>query len=365
MPRENVQKKQAFEMMPEHGKKIGRARGLRCHLTNLVFIIFLFASMINGKEAIPLPDLMRPGQIYVQNNRVYIVDGIEIRMYSAKDYRFQKMFGREGEGPKEFKSEVSKLFFTDKYFMVNSAGRVSYFTLAGEYIKEKNSKHPRAGNYLPAVNSYVGLQVVGENNRLYKVVSIFDSDFNRVKELCRIEDDFRPGKEYRTFIEPQLYEVCDDKIYVTFSKEFLVTVYSSAGETLFTVNREYERVKVTEEHKKAVDFFFRTDEYYKKYYNRIKPLLTFPAYLPAIRYIFCSPGKLYVQTYRTVDGKAELFIFDLSGKFLKKTSISFIEGEFSYNDMLLPPLHTIYKDKLYQLLENEDEEWELHVTTVK
>jgi len=332
---------------------------------NLVFIIFLFASMVNGEEIIPLPDLMRPGQIYVHDNRVYIVDGIEILMYSAKDYHFQKKFGREGEGPKEFKDEVSKLFFTDKYFIVNSAGRVSYFTPAGEYIKEKNSKHPRAGNYLPVADSYVGLQVVGENNRLFKVVSIFDSEFNRVKELCRIEDDFRPGKEYRTFIEPQLYEVYDDKIYVTFSKEFLVTVYNSAGERLFTVTRDCERVKVTDGHKKAVNFFFRTDEYYKKYYNRIKPLLTFPAYLPAIRYIFCSPGKLYVQTYGTVDGKAELFIYDLSGKFLKKTFISFIEEEFNYNDMLLPPLHTIHRDKLYQLVENEDEEWELHVTPVK
>lgn len=331
----------------------------------LVAIFFLLASVVNGENTIPMPDLMRPGQIYVNNNRIYIVDGIEICMYSAKDFRFQKKFGREGEGPREFKSEVSKLFFTDTYFMVNSAGRVSYFTPAGEYIKEKNSKHPRAGNYLPVSNAYVGLQVVGENNRLFKVVSIFDSDFNRVKELCRIEDDFRPGKEYRTFIEPQLYEVCDDNIYVTFSKEFLVTVYNSAGEKLVAISRDYERVKVTEAHKKAVDFFFRTDEYYKRYYNRIKPLLTFPAYLPAIRYIFCSPGKLYVQTYRTVDGKAELFIYDLSGKFLKRTFISFIEEEFSYNDMLLPPLHTIHRDKLYQLLENEDEEWELHVTPVK
>ncbi len=47
-----------------------------------------------------------------------------------------------------------------------------------------------------------------------------------------------------------------------------------------------------------------------------------------------------------------------------QATIPFIEPEFSYDDMLLPPLHTVHNHKLYQLVENSGEEWELHITPI-
>lgn len=331
----------------------------------LIGLTLLLTFPAFGEKIIPLPHLLKPKKIAADNHRFYVIDGIKIYIYSLKDFSLIKKFGEEGEGPGKFKGEVFGISFKDGQIIVNSAGRITYLTEDGKYIKEKNAVLPRAGGYIPVGDHFVGLQVAGDGKRIYKIINIFDANLGKIKEIFRIEDDLKVGKELKAFIEPQGYDVQDDKIIVTFNNEFLITLFNEKGEKLLTIKEEYERLKVADEQKKAVDFFYRTDPYYKQYYNRIKRILTFPTHLPAIRYIFCADKKIYAQTYKKEKGQTELFIFDMKGNLLKKVFIPFIEKEFAYNDMSLPFHHTVRYGKLYQLVENEDEEWELHITGIK
>jgi hypothetical protein len=66
-----------------------------------------------------------------------------------------------------------------------------------------------------------------------------------------------------------------------------------------------------------------------------------------------------VQTFKKKQGSTEFLIFDLDGKYLKTTFLPLV-----YQDILTPYLYAIDGGRLYQLAENEDEEWELRISGI-
>jgi hypothetical protein len=79
-----------------------------------------------------------------------------------------------------------------------------------------------------------------------------------------------------------------------------------------------------------------------------------------------SPIRNYVQTYKAKENKEEYVIMDLKGNIIKRVYIQKFDNVTLTGKMLGTKLHTIYNDKLYYLVENEDEEeWELHVEEIK
>ena len=75
-------------------------------------------------------------------------------IYSLEDLKLKKKFGKDGEGPKEFKRRAN-ITLTSKYLLVNSIARVTFFTKEGEYIKEVNTKTVNLGPFLPIGDNYV------------------------------------------------------------------------------------------------------------------------------------------------------------------------------------------------------------------
>ena len=65
------------------------------------FIIFflLCCTFISAEtKVIPMPDLMKPGNIYFDESRMYITENANVYIYSTKDYKLIKKFGQKGEG---------------------------------------------------------------------------------------------------------------------------------------------------------------------------------------------------------------------------------------------------------------------------
>jgi len=328
----------------------------------LLFVVFMFTNFIFGDNPISLPQIINPDGIYIADGRLYITEKTKINIFSLKNFSLIKAFGTEGEGPQEFKDRIYYIYFRNDTMVINSMGKVSYYTKDGTYLKEKRFIAANSGDYCPIGKKFVGIQFKSEKKSFFQTLNIFDSNMNKIKEIARIEDDFQPGKGMRAFIEPQSYTVMGNKIYITFNLDLLITVFFHNGEKLFTIKEDYQRLKLTEKYKKAVYFYFKTDPYYKKYYQRIKQNLTFPDLLPAIRFFTSSNTKFYVGTYKKIDGKTEFFIFSSSGKLLRKVLIPLVEPEgFEYKT---PILFNFEYDKLFQLVENEDDSWEVHITKI-
>ena len=94
---------------------------------------------------------------------------------------------------------------------------------------------------------------------------------------------------------------------------------------------------------------------YKQQYEELKHRLAFPDYFPEIGNFQVTDNKIYVSTWKVENGSNEWFIFDLQGKLLKRLFVPIV-----FLMPLEPYPYTVKNGKLYQLIETEDEQWELH-----
>lgn len=135
-----------------------------------------------------------------------------------------------------------------------------------------------------------------------------------------------------------------------------IYVYDFNGQQIDTLHLEFEKLKVTKEHKQAVEDYYKLRRSRLLAIAKARRLLYWPDFFPAVHYQRIVDKKIYVIPYKKKQGKSQLFIFNLKGELLKQVDFPVVEETmFSFYP------NTIKNGKLYQLLENQDEDWELHV----
>lgn len=327
----------------------------------LIVLLLLTPFSADGETAVLSEIYKRPGQLLADDNHIYITDYPTVYIYSRTDFRLVGSFGKRGEGPQEFKQYVN-LFFQDTppdHLVVSSIGKVSFYSRDGKYIKEV--KIPFGGwVFQPMGTKFLAHTLGGDAKEGYKALNIYDSNFNKIKEIYRQEFFFDDSVKKRVlFAENYRHWVYRNRIYVVAKNEFIIERSDTRGNPLPPITQEYQREKCTEEHQRIVLNSFKRDPRIKPLYERLKHRIAFPDYFRAIREIVLDNGKIYVLTYKRRNGKNEFFIFDLDGKLLQKTfmPIKTVNG-------VSPRPFTVKNDTLYQLVDNEEtENWEIHVTS--
>jgi hypothetical protein len=310
-----------------------------------------------------LPELFKPSMIAIDppQGQIIVVDGTTILVYSSGDLRLKKRLGREGEGPREFKREISGLDITADANIVYSVGKLSYFNKDWTFRQERKKPSGRGiGIVKPLADRFVGYGLKRENKQTFYTICIYDREFNLIKEIHRRQSAYQRGKGYHIFKEAYQFAVCGNMVLVAWGKELTVDAFDIRGTRLFSIQQAYRRVRVTDTHKRQALNYYRTNPLTKSQYEWYKHNLVFPPYLPAIRSILAADSRIYVLTYREVNHRNELLVFDLKGRFLQTLLLP-----LHRTDTLSIPPFTIADSKLYQLIENEDtEEWELHLTPI-
>lgn len=316
--------------------------------------LFFFTGYLFCEKAATLSEILKPGLIVVDQDQIFITEGAKIYVYSAKDFSLQVKFGKEGEGPQEFKVGSApggrlEVIPQPDYILVNSLNKVSFFSRKGEFKKEIRA---RSGIFFsPLADKFVGRGYLREDDKDCFTFNLYDSKLDFMKEVYRLEV-VRKGPQFNAYPAPLRFVVYDGKIFVSGNPEFELGVFNDKGDRIATIKQEYKRVKVTEDHKQRIleGYKRRTDE---RAYQFIKQNIVFTEYLPAILNFLISNDKIYVKTYLKKDEKDEYLILDMNGKLLTK--------------VFLPSstLYSIYNGKFYHLIENEEEEaWELHVLEI-
>ena len=329
----------------------------------LVLVIFLSVS-VSAKKVATFPDFRNPDQLYSDDNRIYVVDDAFIYIYSLKDYRFIKKFGKRGEGPEEFRlntDETPGLFICGDLLQVNSVGRVSFFTKDGEF---KQVLTTIEGSIFQKIgNSYVGWKRTYDNNVRYDMTNLYDSNFKKIKEIFRRESGIQPRKRK---INPltwfvNIFQVYKDKIFID-GKEFTIFVFNEKGEKLYDINLEKEKVKINDEMKKGIIHYYEVESpYWKIRWPRLKTWFVFPEFFPLVRNFQVVNDKIYINTFLEKNDKSEFIILDLQGKILKKTFLPLKKETY----FVIYP-YFIKNNNLYQVLFNDEvEEWELHEEAIK
>ena len=248
--------------------------------------------------------------------------------------------------------------FTLTTLLFDDIERIIYFSRNGEYIKEKKVPFIYARYFIPLGDKFAAIKLIRdrESNKSSFAVALFDKDLKSIKDLATNEIDSTRESGGKTVLEGVRdyfgFKVYGERIFVpNTSKGFYIEVFNSSGERIYEIKKEYEKMKVSEEYKKDYLKKMEEDPDRRRMRDRIK--VVFRDYFPAFKTIRITNDKLYVIGYEKKDKNNLVIVMDLKGKILKK---SFLPTDYQYS---------IYKDRFYYLVEDEDKElWELFVKDI-
>ncbi len=353
-------------------------------LKKVVFIslMVLGFSLLFSKNIGPVPGVLKPNMMEVAGNELYIVEGAVISVYSLNGLQLLRQFGREGEGPGELKVVPyynNRLKVFPGFILAESVDKLVYFSKKGAVIKEIR-KPVESSFFSPVGKNFVGKKAKQdpEQKRTFVVISLYDPELQEIKELYRqkfVQQRSGRGVTIQLLSDLVNFQVWDNKIFIEKSPEgFLIDVFDSNGNTLYQINRDYEKIKVTGAHKEAAIKEIKEDPTIKR---RIKQFgswenlqqmmkFTFPDFMPPIQNIEIADGRIYARTFQKKNNNEEYIVMDLEGKMLQKTYIPRVHPLSLKDQLIGVKMAVIRNDKLYYLKENEEQEvWELHVYEVK
>lgn len=330
-----------------------------------VLLLVLLTFPVFAGKRVSLEELVNPDSIVIDRYQLYITEETSIYIYDLENFKMKTKFGKRGEGPGEFMANRQTgnppltINVQTKDIIVNSLNKMSFFSKDGKFKNERKVGAFSDG-FIPLDNGFAGQTLTTEEGKRYWRLDIYDSNLNKVKEVFKIKHHFQGlGKGFKVFQESRLYTAYGNKLFVAWEKDFNIRVFNSQGERLYAISHNYKKLPVTEEDKKKVIEYCKTDPHLKELYEAIKPIL-FPGYYPALRYMQINDGKIYAITYKGSSAKTGCLIFDIKGKFLKKVFL-----DLKAADLFALYPFTIDNGNTYQLVETEDETWELHIDSIK
>jgi hypothetical protein len=325
--------------------------------------IFVLTTAVKAEKVASLTDFLRPHKLVIDNDQMYVTEGANIYVYSLKDYKLKKKFGKDGEGPQEFKLRRGHsvwLSVEKDQLLIGSVAKVSFFSKDGTFKKEVSAPY---GRYYQEIgkDTYIGRGLIRDDNKNYTTINFFDAQFKPGKEICRHLVAQQSGR-FAMWLTPFLNHVYDNKVFVAGHEDMIIDVYDQTGKKLYEIKTDYDRVKVTEDQKeRKKDFYKKDPRRSPEQVQRILKGIWFPTHFPAISDFHVDDNKVYVKTFREKNGTYEFYIFDIKGKLLKKV---FVPMAMRFVVVVYP--YTVNGGKLYQLVENDDsEEWDLHVLDIK
>jgi len=330
----------------------------------IVMLLVVLAVPGFAEKVTTLTEIMKPASIQVDSTRLYVAEGASIFIYSLKDYRLVKKFGKEGQGPGEFpinpRLPISLDVSTDD-IIVNSMGKLSYFSKDGTFKREIKCTITSL-LFQPMDDQFIGMGQILDNQKLYNTVNFYDSNLKKIKEIYRADTGLKgPGRGIEVLQKVFWFQYYDNKIFLPGEDDAAIDVFDRNMNKLFTLRVESQKRKVTEEFKKEVIDYMKTSPRTKDLYEALLKPVQFPDSFPTIQFFFGADNILYVLTWIRENEKNQFHTFDMKGKFLKKLWIPLV-----YQSYLEPFPLTVNNGKLYQVIENMDEEtWELHVSEIK
>jgi hypothetical protein len=323
-----------------------------------------------------LPEIMMPNSITLADKKLYVVEGATIFVYSIKNLKMLRTFGKRGEGPGELRvspTYLNKVRVYSDHVMVEGVNKLIFFSTDGKLIREIRKKQGILQT-IPVGKNYAVNKLRIDDKTVYNGVSLFNSEMEEIKELYsipHIQQGQLPSAKIDMLLDYPSFRVYENKIFVEKSTEgFIIDVFDEQGKKLYQINKDYEKIKISQKFKTEISEKFKEDPLIKNIgWDTIKRgvELTLPDIFPAIQSIEISANKIYIQTYKTsINNYEEYIIMDLKGSILKRTYLPKFKNVTLIGSILGTKLHVLKNDQLIYLWENEEsEQWELFIEEIK
>lgn len=328
-----------------------------------IFIFMFITIPFFGQSGTVLEDLLNPLSMEIDDKQIYFTEGANIYIYNLSDLKLIKVFGKAGAGPQEFLVQpqvpLQVNVATDK-IMVNSQGKVSFWKKDGTYISEKKVQIGIfSGFFKPLSDGYVGLRLIVEDSIMYFGVDYYDKDFKRERLLLKQKHFFQQGKKMNPIGRIPIFSTLKGRVYVE-DKDGIIHIFDKTGKEFPTIAHRFKSFKIIQDHKERILDFYKNDPGIKQFWSFFKDNIEFPSHFTNIQTSIVSDDKVYMQTYRRDGDKAEFIIYGIDGQFVGTKMIPFRD-----QNIVRPYPYSISKNKLYQVVENEDDEWEMVITDIK
>jgi hypothetical protein len=214
---------------------------------------------------------------------------------------------------------------TDNTLVVEDATnrRLALFKPTGEFLKNISmaDKLGLVNILLDGKGNAMGREMglVEGNAKMFFEIKKFDPDLKPLFTLDKIEFPIPvPGSGTKLNILEMISAYQFDpagNIYYGRNADYEIKIYSPEGKHIRTIQKEYDRVKVTQ-----TDI----DEMLERIPNatpgvNIKEMFSFPEYFPPFQFFLLDDqGRLYVRTFTKgkAKGEYEIDVFDPEGKFI-------------------------------------------------
>jgi hypothetical protein len=341
----------------------------------IVIVFFSCFLQLDAAKVATFPQVANPKHLIVDNGQIIISDFPYIYIYSLDDLSLKKRIGGQGEGPGDFYIPQGNMNLKERglvisvspgYIAASSVGRVSFFKRNGDFHKLSRSKY----NLLNAKFMFFSGKLLGFMPRAggKMTVSLFDPDLVKQKKIMEYDywlnwPTFEMTDMFDRASDTLLVAAADNKIFLTRgdSPRLSIDAFDLDGNKLFTIERNIENVKISEEFIVRCREHFQAKFRIKSDHPEIKKIIeTLPEVFPAVRAMCAADHKLYVVTFKEAAGQTLVLVFSTKGDFLEEISLPVKEKD---PEKLFP--FSVNKNKFYQIVESEkNEEWELFVTPI-
>ncbi len=319
----------------------------------LMFIIVLFSNL-NG-SIVELKELVKPVDMRISKDYIYISDSASIKLYERKTIKYVKTIGRKGNGPKEFQYSprlqllsngivaylVNKIYLIDKFGIVNKENKLNIM-----YVDLKKIK-----------NRFIGVKFSKKPNDFYLEYFLLNQNFKPQKTIYQHKWSNHLNGTRELFYN-SFFGVYNKKLFIIPNmKEFKIDILNSKGKLEKTIKKKKTLIPFAECDKQE---FWKMWKKQKIDLVFQKKIVLFPKYLPAIFKVLFSNDKLYIITYLEKNEKRECYLYNLKGKQIKRIFIP-----LKINSIAHRPLFSIKDNKIYQLIDNEENEtWEMQIKNI-
>jgi len=291
----------------------------------------------------------------------------------TSDGAFVRSFARRGEGPGEVPiATFQKINSRDEIWITGSSNsKIMVFDKDGNIIDEI-----QVGVWIGVFGNM--LQLLENGNYLIRrsvpdpsteglnlELSLYDSEFDKMKELDRIELDhpIRADK-IRIPLHAFVWSISKENVFVGNEDwGYEIHVYDLDGDRLRKIRKTYRPVKISREYKQKINKKLEIAP------PALKKKIDFPEHFPPFQCLFTDDkGLLYVMTYVKGDNPKD-YIFDIfnrDGIFISTMSL-----QAHIDDPIFTPggpfdsWITMKKDRLYALREKNSGFKELVVYKVQ
>lgn len=260
-----------------------------------------------------------------------------------KTGKYLRSIGKPGQGPGELGMASGIQLAADNTLVIEDATnrRLAVFKTTGEFVKNISTSDKMAlvNVLLDGQGNVLGREMgIGEDNtKMFFELKKFDPELKPLFTFDKIEFPVPiPGSGAKMNILElaSVYQFGPGgNIYYGRSADYEIKIFSPEGKHIRTIEKEYKRVKVTQED---------IDEMLERIPNvaggvNIKDMFSFPDFFPPYQnFVLDNEGRMYVRTYTKGKLKGEYVIdmFDPEGRFIAqfitKADLRLIKGGKAY-----------------------------------